>query len=102
MRPTNGSSPEIRNQRKNELPLSLPTRPPANAKPRAMTTYATAGAASSEDSDGPDDRHDGQDHEDRHGQRGDDPDHDLQQDVRGDDEDAYRESPLGDRGRARP
>src|SRR6266516_3836598 len=97
MRPMKGRTPEIRNQRKNELPLSLPTMPPASAKPRAMTRYATAGAVSLEDSDGPDDRDDGQDHEDRHRERGDDPDHELQQDVGGDDEDAYREGPLGDR-----
>src|SRR3981081_8816 len=98
----NGRTPEIRNQRKNELPLSRPTMPPAKAKPRAMTTYATARAASSERSDGPDDPDDREDHEDRDGERRDDADDELQQDVRGDDEDADREGPLGDRRRARP
>jgi hypothetical protein len=41
-RPPIGSSPEIRNQSTNELPLILPTMPPASAKHSAMTTYATA------------------------------------------------------------
>src|SRR5258707_4869553 len=94
--------PEIRNHRKNELPLSFPTMPPAKAKPRAMNTYATARAASSESSDGPDDPDDREDHEDRDGERGDDPDDELQQDVRGDDQDADRDGPPGDGRRARP
>ena len=34
----NGTIAAIRNQRKNELPLILPTMPPASPKQSAMTT----------------------------------------------------------------
>src|SRR5437763_8248333 len=49
--PNIGTSPEIKNQRKNELPLIRPTIPPANAKPRAIATYPMPcmGYASPED-----------------------------------------------------
>src|SRR5437764_13339257 len=39
--PNTGTSPEIKNQRKNELPLIRPTMPPAKPKPSAIATYPT-------------------------------------------------------------
>ena len=40
----NGRTPLIRNQMKKDEPLILPTSPPASAKEKAMTRYATGSA----------------------------------------------------------
>src|SRR5919197_4232698 len=94
----NGGIAEIRNQRKNELPLIFPITPPARPKKNAMTTNSTGQTRSEQRSHRPDH---GDDRDDDHQEvrdAGDDPDDHLEQDPRREGEDDGGENSRAERG----
>src|SRR6266542_1026521 len=93
MSPTNGGMAAIRNQRKNELPLILPTTPPARPKKKAMTTKAKLEQRPHR----PDHGDDRDDHHQEVRDARDDPDDDLEEDPRRKGEDDGREDPRAER-----
>src|SRR5919199_4875213 len=97
----NGGTAEMRNQSRNELPLTRPMIPPASPKENAMITNAMAERRtrppSEQRADRPDDG-DQRDHDgDEPGDAGDDPDHDLEQEPRGERQDERGDDPHHER-----
>src|SRR4249920_2552831 len=85
-----GGMAEIRNQRKNELPLILPMTPPASPKKKAMTRKGTLEQRPHR----PDDR---DDDDQEVGDAGDDPDDHLEEDPRREGEDDGGEDARAER-----
>src|SRR5690242_423371 len=100
--PMKGGTTEMRNQSRNELPLTRPMIPPARPKEKAMITNAMAvgqrRARSEQRAHRPDDGDERDHHGDEPGDAGDDPDHDLEQEPGGDGEDERRDDAHDERG----